>query len=207
MPPPPKSPARISGGTGGRSASPDRPQRPGDRQVVDVEAGPLGERSVLAPTGHPPVDEARVAGEAGLRPESHAARPRRAGTPRSARRPARPGAARPRRPRGSSGRAARSAGCGRGSGRDGRGSRRSCSSMRSTSSTSAPMSESCMPANGPGPMQNSSTIFTPLNGPMPARLARRHAVAGRARTKATPVAPSWALADRPSRTPGLGGPT
>src|SRR5439155_7206011 len=36
---------------------------------------------------------------------------------------------------------------------------------RSIRTMSTPMSESSIPANGPGPMPASSTIFTPCNGP------------------------------------------
>jgi hypothetical protein len=38
----------------------DRVQRAGDRDVGDVVPGRLGERPVLAPAGHPPVDQPRV---------------------------------------------------------------------------------------------------------------------------------------------------
>jgi len=46
----------------GRSAGPaDRVQCPGDGDVVDVVAGHLAPRAGLAPAGHPPVDEPRIA--------------------------------------------------------------------------------------------------------------------------------------------------
>ena len=38
--------------------------------------------------------------------------------------------------------------------------------LRSTRMISAPMSDSIMPANGPGPIPAISIIFTPVNGPM-----------------------------------------
>ena len=38
-------------------------KRPGEGDVVDVVAGGVGPRPVLAPAGHPPVDELRVAGK------------------------------------------------------------------------------------------------------------------------------------------------
>ncbi len=44
----------------------DRVQRPRERDVIDVMAGRLSIRTLLAPTGHPPVDEPRIAGEADL---------------------------------------------------------------------------------------------------------------------------------------------
>ena len=39
-------------------------ERAGERDVVDVVAGRVRERTVLTPTGHPPVDQARVVLEA-----------------------------------------------------------------------------------------------------------------------------------------------
>ena len=41
-------------------------ERAGERDVVDVVARGVRHRAVLAPPGHPSVDEARVAGEAGV---------------------------------------------------------------------------------------------------------------------------------------------
>ena len=64
MPPPPKSPTRLSGGTGASPARPIGLEGAGEGDVVDVVAGGLGVRAVLAPPGHAPVDELRVAGEA-----------------------------------------------------------------------------------------------------------------------------------------------
>jgi hypothetical protein len=45
-------------------------QRAGQRDVVDVVPGGLGERPVLAPAGHPAVDQPRVAGQADVRAEA-----------------------------------------------------------------------------------------------------------------------------------------
>ena len=67
MPPPPKSPTSVSGGTGGSPARPIIDKRAGQGDVVDVAAGGLRVRSVLAPAGHPAVDE-RTAGGPGTRP-------------------------------------------------------------------------------------------------------------------------------------------
>ena len=50
----------------------DRVQHAGERDVVDVVAGALGERTVLAPAGHAAVDEARVARVHGVGPEAEA---------------------------------------------------------------------------------------------------------------------------------------
>ena len=60
-----------------RPAGPaDRVQRPGDRDVGDVVAGRGRQRPVLAPAGHPPVDQRRVArpavGRADAEPLGHA---------------------------------------------------------------------------------------------------------------------------------------
>lgn len=69
MPPPPKSPTRLSGGTGFVLAA-DRMQRAGQRDVVDVVAGGLGERAFLAPAGHASIDELGIAGEADIGAEA-----------------------------------------------------------------------------------------------------------------------------------------
>src|ERR1700684_2833643 len=66
IPPPPQSPTRFSGGTGAESARPQGPPPPADGDVVDVVTGPRGQRTVLAPPGHAPVDERRVPGQAGV---------------------------------------------------------------------------------------------------------------------------------------------
>lgn len=50
----------------------DHGQGAGEREVGDVVSGALGERPVLAPAGHPAVDELRIAGEAGLGPDAEA---------------------------------------------------------------------------------------------------------------------------------------
>ncbi len=44
----------------------DRVQRAGERNVVDVVAGAAGIGAVLAPAGHPPVDEPGIASEADI---------------------------------------------------------------------------------------------------------------------------------------------
>lgn len=55
------------GGDGGRLAGlADHGERAGEGDVRDVVSGPLGERPVLAPAGHPPVDEPGIAGETGV---------------------------------------------------------------------------------------------------------------------------------------------
>ncbi len=41
----------------------DRGEGAGQRYVVDVVAGGLGERPVLAPSGHPAIDEARISAQ------------------------------------------------------------------------------------------------------------------------------------------------
>src|SRR5690606_36836657 len=48
----------------GMALRPYRREHSGDGDVVDVVAGPVGQRALLAPTRHPPVDEAGVGGEA-----------------------------------------------------------------------------------------------------------------------------------------------
>ena len=47
-------------------------ERAGERDVVDVVARGLCQRTVLAPTGHAAEDEARVAGQALVGPETEA---------------------------------------------------------------------------------------------------------------------------------------
>ena len=61
----------FSGGVGWPPAATEVRERAGERDVVDVVAGRVRERAVLAPAGHPPVDQPRVAGEAlvGTEPE------------------------------------------------------------------------------------------------------------------------------------------
>ncbi|CAI4175040.1 hypothetical protein CCOS2040_28540 [Streptomyces albidoflavus] len=44
----------------------DQAEGTGDGDVADVVSGAVGERAFLAPAGHPAVDQARVAGEAGV---------------------------------------------------------------------------------------------------------------------------------------------
>ena len=55
-----------------RAGAADRVQHAGERDVVDVVAGALGERAVLAPAGHAAVDEARIAREHDVGPEAEA---------------------------------------------------------------------------------------------------------------------------------------
>ena len=57
----------------------DVPEHAGERDVVDVVADVVGERAVLAPPGHAPVDEPRVARAARRPDRRRAARRRRAG--------------------------------------------------------------------------------------------------------------------------------
>src|SRR4030081_2249288 len=67
IPPPAKSPSTLIGGGGVFPAPargrPGRAPPPRQRDVVDVVAGRLRVRPVLAPAGQPPVHELRVAGE------------------------------------------------------------------------------------------------------------------------------------------------
>ena len=81
-PPPPKSPTRLSGGTGGPPAVADVREHAGERDVVDVVADVVRERTVLAPARHAAVDEARVAFAARRRDRRRAAPPPRVGSPR-----------------------------------------------------------------------------------------------------------------------------
>ena len=70
--PPPMSATRLSGTTG---RSPDRPiacSAPVSDEVVDVVAGPRCQRPVLAPAGHPAVDQPGVAGVAVVRTDPEA---------------------------------------------------------------------------------------------------------------------------------------
>ena len=77
MPPPPKSPTRLSGGTGASPFAADGVQRAGQRDVVDVVAGGLGQRAVLAEAGHAAEDQAWV----GLQAASSGPSPSRSMTP------------------------------------------------------------------------------------------------------------------------------
>ena len=72
MPPPPKSPTRLIGGVGLLAGPAEVRERAGERDVVDVVARGLRHRTVLAPPGHAPVDELRVAGEAHVGAEAEA---------------------------------------------------------------------------------------------------------------------------------------
>ena len=66
IPPPPKSPTRLSGSDRCAACFADRVQRTSEGDVVDVVAGTLRQRPVLAPARHAAVDQARVQREAGL---------------------------------------------------------------------------------------------------------------------------------------------
>ena len=140
-------------------------ERAGERDVVDVVAGGLRQRTVLAPAGHARRTRAAGCARGTRRARARVARSRPGRNPSIARRPARPAAARVSTPSGSSGRRRSSGGRGgrHGSGRP-RMPRSTCST-RSIRTMSAPMSESSIPANGPGPMPASSTTFTPVSGP------------------------------------------
>ena len=72
IPPPPKSPTRLIGGVGLLPVATEVRERAGERDVVDVVAGRVRERPVLAPAGHAAVHEPRVAGEADVGPEAEA---------------------------------------------------------------------------------------------------------------------------------------
>src|SRR4029077_17313605 len=50
----------------------DRRQHTGQRDVVDVVPGDMGDRPVLTPAGHPAVDQPRVTLEADVRAEAEA---------------------------------------------------------------------------------------------------------------------------------------
>ncbi len=70
--PPPKSPTRLAGKFGLRLLLAHAEQGAGDGDVVHVVPGGLRERTVLAPPGHPAVDQARVAGQALVGSEAEA---------------------------------------------------------------------------------------------------------------------------------------
>ena len=84
--PPPKSPTRLLGKCGRSWSWPSPKQRAGDRDVVQVVAGGLRQRAVLAPAGHPAVDQPRVAGQAVVGAEAEPLGRRRGACPRPARR-------------------------------------------------------------------------------------------------------------------------
>ncbi|MNN08828.1 hypothetical protein D3C81_1216940 [compost metagenome] len=50
--------------------TPDRIEQSGDRDVVDIVPGRLGQRAILAPAGQPAVHQSRIAREACIRPQS-----------------------------------------------------------------------------------------------------------------------------------------
>ena len=72
MPPPPKSPTRLSGKIGLLALAPEVPERAAERDVVDVVAGHRRVGTVLTPSGHATEDEAGVALEADIGPEAEA---------------------------------------------------------------------------------------------------------------------------------------
>ncbi len=63
MPPPPKSPTRLSGGTGDSPLRPIACSAPDERDVVDVVAGAIGPRALLAEAGHAADDQFRISGQ------------------------------------------------------------------------------------------------------------------------------------------------
>ena len=165
MPPPPKSPTRLTGGTGALAGPADRGQRAGDRDVVDVVPG--GRRPAARPA--PSRSSARTPA-AGCAPRTLAGRTRAArrrpgrnpSTSTSAASASRSSSASPagslrliptdRRPRPQ---------------RVGRGGRaRPAASARSTRSTSAPRSARIMQPNGAGARLAISITRTPSSGPI-----------------------------------------
>ena len=165
MPPPPKSPTRLIGGVGFAARATEVRERAGERDVVDVVAGGLRHRTVLAPAGHAAVDELRVAGEARVGAEAE--------------------------PLGDAGPEALDQRVGLLDEREHRldavgllqvDADRAPAAVqdlevrlvdgspptdpaRSTRTTSAPMSDSIIAANGPGPIPASSMTLMPGNGP------------------------------------------
>ena len=164
MPPPPKSPTRLSGGTGASPARPMRLERAGQRDVVDVVARPCARTDRPGPSRSCGRRRASGCGRGTRRARGRGARRRRAGTASNsasacstsrstsldavgvlqvdADRAAAAAAA--RRPAASRVAAAHAA-------------RRGRSRM-----TSAPMSASMNAQNGPGPMPASSMILMPV---------------------------------------------
>ncbi len=70
--PPPKSPIRLSGIDRRLAAATHRVDRAGECDVVEVVPRGLRERPGLAPSGHAPVDQTRVAFEAYVGPKAEA---------------------------------------------------------------------------------------------------------------------------------------
>ena len=173
--------------SGRLAGAPERLERAGDRDVVDVVAGHRRVRAVLAVAGEPAVDEARVAREARRRDRCRGARRLRAGTPRSSRRRA---SASRRNVVDAVGRLqvepdralatvhrVRRAGATWSAAR--------ATSARSTRSTSAPRSASSIPQNGPGPSPVISTTRSPASGPRHGAVSRStRRTGGRARVGA-----------------------
>ena len=146
----------------GFAVAPEVGERAGQGDVVDVVAGGVGVRARPGPSPSCARRPAWGCGR-GTRPARLPAAPsRRDGSPRSARRPARPGGAAPRRRRGSSGRERCCAGRGCSTSQPGPSPVLSRTDWhRSTRTTSAPMSDSIIAANGPGPMPASSMMRRP----------------------------------------------
>ena len=67
-------PDEVEGGDGRTAPCSYRVQRPGEGDVVDVVPGRVGDGTFLAPTRHPAVDEAGVAGEAYVGADAEALR-------------------------------------------------------------------------------------------------------------------------------------
>ena len=128
--------------------------------------GCMGKRPVLSPTRHPPVDEARVPGEALVGADAKAF-----GDARAEPLDQRVGTVDELEQGGSAVRVLEidrdvaSATQQDVGGRERRAPARGPPGARSTRITSAPMSASSIAANGPGPMPASSMMRTPLSGP------------------------------------------
>ena len=176
-----------------------RAEGTGDGDVGDVVPRGAGRRAVLAPAGHPAVDEAPAGGPGSRRGRPRGARRHRVACPR--------GGGRTRATRSSTRRT--SSGCLRSSATErlprpstscsGGTTARAGPPGRSMRTTSAPRSASSMPANGAGPMPASSTTRRPVRGPVTgaAWAARR----GR-RPRSTPAGCDRRCAGRPGRSRG-----
>ena len=163
--PPPKSPTRLSGTGGGVPVGAHRVERAGDRDVVEVVAALLGERSRRPPAGHAAVDERRVAGQALVGTDAEPL-----GHPGPVPLDQDVGALDQAEER----LAALLPGGGRGSATRGRGRSRGRGAIRdvdaptgSTRMMRAPMSANNIASSGSGPMPPSSTTVTPASGPPP----------------------------------------
>ena len=157
-------------------------ERAGHRRVGDVVAGGLGQRALLAPAGHAPVDEPRVPGEAVVRSDAEPLghprpealeRARRHCSTRRSTTSAPPGALRST----ADGPAPAAEDVVRGAA--GRRAARPAADRRAM--TSAPRSASTMAQNGPGPIPAISTTRRPASGPIvvSGRVSRRSGAARR----------------------------